>query len=267
MTPPPASDRAQHPPPRRAIVTGATSGIGLAITENFLAAGFGVVGNGRSAERLAQLQQKMAAQPGALATVAGDAADEVTISALIAASHAQLLGAPDLCVVNAGQGAPGTLLESDAARWEELIQINILGAARQLRGFATEMLRATQAQKNSEQKAWDIVVIGSSLYRDVVPEVALYNATKQALANLAESLRREVASHAIRVTHIAPGLVTSGFQHSAGYDDHTVAQLARQYGPFLQPHEVAEAVAFVISRPPHVHINDLTIRPTAQSIA
>ncbi|ATS51818.2 SDR family NAD(P)-dependent oxidoreductase [Xanthomonas citri pv. phaseoli var. fuscans] len=112
----------------------------------------------------------------------------------------------------------------------------------------------------------DIVVIGSTVGRTLSAGNPVYGATKFALHSLVESLRQELASSLIRVTLIEPGFVRSGFQQSAGYDMNAFDTLERDLGPFLSAEDVARSIRFVLDQPPHVHIDDIRLRPTRQRV-
>ena len=110
----------------------------------------------------------------------------------------------------------------------------------------------------------DIVLIGSVVGRNISPFSAVYGSTKFAVHALAEGLRREVGKKGVRVTVIEPGIVVSGFQDAAGYDDDLVQKFNTDFGPLLYGEDVANAIDFVVAQPPHIHINELMIRPTRQ---
>jgi NADP-dependent 3-hydroxy acid dehydrogenase YdfG len=112
----------------------------------------------------------------------------------------------------------------------------------------------------------DIVVIGSTVGRQVSAFNPVYGATKFALHSLVEGLRQEICEHNIRVSLIEPGFVISEFQESAGYDMQWFRQLEQESDPFLTPEDVARAVNSIASQPAHVHIDDIRLRPTRQRV-
>jgi NADP-dependent 3-hydroxy acid dehydrogenase YdfG len=115
-----------------------------------------------------------------------------------------------------------------------------------------------------EQKSGDIVVLGSVAGHNISPFSGFYGSSKFAIAAIAEAFRREVASKKVRVTVIKPGVVISEFQGVAGYTQENFYKNVEKFAPLLAPEDVARAITFVVSQPPHVHINDLMIRPTGQ---
>jgi NADP-dependent 3-hydroxy acid dehydrogenase YdfG len=119
-------------------------------------------------------------------------------------------------------------------------------------------------QTGYPKQAADIVIIGSVVGRHISPFSAVYGATKFAVHALAEGLRREVAPKGIRVSLVEPGIVISGFQDNAGYSDEMVQTFENRFGPLLHGDDVANAIHFIVSQPPHVHISDIMVRPTRQ---
>ncbi len=93
---------------------------------------------------------------------------------------------------------------------------------------------------------------------------AVYSATKFAVHALAESLRREIGPKGVWVSLIEPGIVVSGFQAAAGYSDDMTKMFGDRFEPLLYGAEIADAIHFVVSQPPHVHIGNITVRPTRQ---
>ena len=113
-------------------------------------------------------------------------------------------------------------------------------------------------------RAADIVIIGSVVGRHISPFSAVYGATKFAVHSLAEGLRREVGPKGIRVSLVEPGIVVSGFQDAAGYGDDLVQNFEDRFGPLLHGEDVANAIHYIVTQPPHVHISDIIVRPTRQ---
>jgi NADP-dependent 3-hydroxy acid dehydrogenase YdfG len=114
------------------------------------------------------------------------------------------------------------------------------------------------------KSAADIVIVGSVVGRNVSPFSAVYGSTKFAVHALAEGLRREVGPKGIRVSLVEPGIVLSGFQAAANYSDEMVQGFEDRWGPLLIGDDVANAIHYIVTQPPHVHISDIMIRPTRQ---
>jgi NADP-dependent 3-hydroxy acid dehydrogenase YdfG len=125
--------------------------------------------------------------------------------------------------------------------------------------------KMVDVQQNAfPRSAADIVIVGSVVGRHISPFSAVYGATKFAVHSLAEGLRREVGTSGVRVSLVEPGIVLSGFQLVAGYSDELVNNFEERFGPLLIGEDVANAIQYIVSQPPHVHISDIVVRPTRQ---
>ncbi|HEX2092322.1 MAG TPA: SDR family oxidoreductase [Longimicrobiaceae bacterium] len=248
---------------RVAIVTGATSGIGEATVRHLVEGGARVVANARREERLRALERVHNHGDGVrVATVAGDASRDEVIQATLATAEAAFGATADLVVVNAGRGLTGSASSSDPGEWEAMVRVNFLGCVRMLRAAGERMLRL--AGEGNGTRPLDIVVLGSSVGRHISPFSSVYGATKAAVGSIAEAARRELGPRGIRVTLVEPGIVASEFQQVAGYDRAWFDSFAERIGPVLTPDDIARLIVFVAAQPPHVHINDVVIRPTRQ---
>ncbi len=244
---------------RIAIVTGSTSGIGEATARRFVAAGFGVVGNGRNAKKLAAIEEEIGS---AFCGVAGNAADNAVLDKLFAAAAERFGRQADIVVANAGRGLGGAVTDADLAQFEEVLKINVSGTLALLQKAAQKMV---SAQQNRYPKtAADIIIIGSVVGRNISPFSAVYGASKFAVHALAEGLRREVGPKGVRVSLVEPGIVTSGFQTVAGYSVELLNTFNDKYGPLLIGDDIANAIHFMVTQPAHVHVSDIVVRPTRQ---
>jgi NADP-dependent 3-hydroxy acid dehydrogenase YdfG len=249
---------------RLAIVTGASSGIGKATVERLLNDGHLVIVNSRRRDPLIKLEKKYNKQHKTIFTVCGDISEEDTIKEILYVSDTISDIPPSIFVLCAGHGIPGTVISSDYSSWEKLFKVNCLAALQQLRYIANKM--KSHAFENNSTFVNDIVVIGSTIGRTVSSYNPVYGATKFALHSLVESLRQEVCNQNIRVTLIEPGFVQTEFQEAAGYDMQWFNETVNNIGPILQPEDIANAICFVINQPKHVHIDDIRIRPTRQTV-
>ncbi len=244
---------------RIAIITGATSGIGEATAKKFIAAGFAVVGSGRNRDKLVSLKNELG---DAFTFIAGEAWDEAVINNLFATAQDKFGRAADVVVVNAGRGLGGSVKEASLAEFEDLLKVNLTGALKLMQKAAQEFTRPEQL--NFPAQAKDIIVIGSVVGRNLSPFSAVYGSSKFAVHSLAEALRREICGLGVRVTLVEPGIVISGFQAIAGYNQQTVDSFHERFGPVLVGEDVADAIYHAVSLPAHIHISDLVIRPTRQ---
>jgi NADP-dependent 3-hydroxy acid dehydrogenase YdfG len=245
--------------PRISIVTGVTSGIGEATARKLVAAGFGVVGNGRRADKLDALEKELGS---AFCGVPGDASANVVLELLFAAAVERFGKQADIVIANAGRGLGGSVKDADLAQFEDVIRINLTGALALMQKAAQKMVDGQQHVY--PKAAADIVVVGSVVGRHVSPFSAVYGATKFAVHSLAEGLRREVGPKGVRVSLVEPGCVLSGFQNGAGYSDEMVQGMKDKFGPLLIGDDIADAILYIVTRPPHVHISEIVVRPTRQ---
>ncbi len=243
---------------KTAIITGASSGIGRATALMLSQAGAAVVIHARRAEKLHELATEITGLGGKVLSIAGDAAVVTDIDALLEQAEAWKEGGCkyDTVVVNAGRGLAGGILDSDAAQWQELYQVNVLGAAHLMR-------RA--GQYLTQRKNGDIVVLSSVVGKNISPFSGFYGSSKFAVSALAEGLRREVCPHGIRVSTVMPGIVTSGFQAVAGYDEEHFGKAVAPFGTLLEPEDIAQGIVWLLILPAHVHVNEIMIRPTGQT--
>jgi len=138
----------------------------------------------------------------------------------------------------------------------------VSGTLALLQKAAQKMVRA---QQNVYPKtAADIVIIGSVVGRNISPFSAVYGASKFAVHALAEGLRRAVEPKGVRVSLVEPGIVASGFQSVAGYGEELVNTFNDKYGPLLIGDDIANAIHYMVTRPAHVHVSDIVVRPTRQ---
>jgi len=248
-----------NPYTRIAIVTGTTSGFGEATMRKFVAGGFGVVGNGRSAAKLEALEKEIGP---AFCGVAGDAADDAVVARLFAAAQERFGRAADIVVANAGRGLGGSVKDADLTEFEDMFRINVSGTLLLIQKAAQQM--AAVQEKAFPQSAADIVVIGSVVGRHISSFSAVYGATKFAVHALVEGLRREIGSEGVRVSLVEPGAVVTGFQKAAGYGEDVVNTFHEKFGPLPTVDDIAAAVYHIVTQPPHVHISDIVVRPTRQ---
>jgi NADP-dependent 3-hydroxy acid dehydrogenase YdfG len=252
----------QTPPPqalsgKTAIITGASSGIGRATALILAEAGAAVVIQARRADRLENLAREISDRGGKVLAVIGDAGLEADIDRLLDETLAWENGGRryDIVIVNAGRGLVGGILTSDPAQWQDLYQVNVIGATYIMRRAGQYMV---------EKKGGDIVAISSVVARNLSPFGAFYGSSKAAVSVIAEALRRDVASSGVRVTTVMPGIVLSGFQEVAGYNAENFGNAVAPFGKLLDPSDIAETIRWLLTLPPHVNINEIAIRPTGQ---
>jgi NADP-dependent 3-hydroxy acid dehydrogenase YdfG len=249
---------------RVAVVTGASAGIGEAVTASLADAGAKIVANARRGNRLDAMAQRLGAQR--FRAFAGDASEAAVVAGMLDAAREAFGREADLVVVNAGRGLNGSVMTSDPSQWDEMVRLNVLGAARLMREAGLRMLKMSEGRTGAAviSPARDIVVLGSAVGKHVSPFSSMYGGTKFAVHAMVEGVRRELGPKGVRVTLVAPGFVASEFQGVAGYDPKWFDEVVGRIGPVLTPQDVARAVVFAASQPPGVHVSEMILRPTRQ---
>ncbi len=249
--------------PRVGIITGATSGIGRATALELLKHDYWhVLGCGRRADRLDTLASQLGEADERFIGVAEDVLEDGVITRLAEHAMTDFKMPPSLFVLCAGRGLRGTVLSSDSDLWRDTFELNVLATLRQMREVSAILL----ANTTGDDVAKDIVVIGSTVGRQVSAANPVYGATKFAIHSVVESLRQELAGYNIRVTLVEPGFVQTEFQAVAEYDASWMQQVVADCGPLLMPEDIARTIVFSVSQPCHVHIDDIRIRPTRQKV-
>lgn len=239
-----------------ALVTGASSGIGDAVARMLATEGMRVAVCARRAERLRDLARDIDASGARVRTFAFDLRDETATKAMFE-SIARDWGGVDVLINNAGLGHAAPLLSAESGPWREMLELNVLA----LCVCTREAVRQMRARGDEGY----VVHLSSLAGHRVPPQSGVYAATKFAVRALTESLRQELhaAGSRIRVTAISPGFVETEFAEVY----HGSADAARKtYERFkvLESRDVAEAVRYVLSQPPHVQVHDVLMRPAAQ---
>ena len=232
-----------------ALVTGASSGIGEATVRALAAAGFEVVAAARRLERC----EKVAHDVGGRA-LRLDVGDPDSVAQL-----AEALPEVSVLVNNAG-GALGLepVAEADEENWRQMYETNVLG-----------VMRVTKALLPALERSGDghVVVIGSVAGVEVYPGGAGYTAAKHAANAVARTLRLELLGKPIRVSEVAPGMVETEFSLTRFGGDEAKASKVYEGTTPLSAEDVADAIAYVVTRPSHVDVDYLSIKPTTQATA
>jgi NADP-dependent 3-hydroxy acid dehydrogenase YdfG len=231
-----------------AVVSGASSGIGAAAARALAAAGFAVVAGARRVERLEALA---AEQPG-IRPLRLDIADPGSVE-----SFAAQVPECRVLVNNAG-GALGLepIADADEARWLAMYETNVLGTLRMTRAFLAKLIASGDGQ---------VISIGSVAAIEPYPGGAGYNAAKAAERAMTAVLRMELLGRPVRVTEIDPGMVETEFSLVRfGGDEARAAAVYEGVVP-LRAEDIAECIVFAATRPSHVDIDELVVRPRDQA--
>jgi NADP-dependent 3-hydroxy acid dehydrogenase YdfG len=221
------------------LITGASSGIGAATARHAAQAGFRLVLAARSVDRLQELADELGGDRRAVAVRC-----DVTVwedQEALVATTLERFGRLDVAFANAGFGAARGFLNDTPEHWREMVLTNVLGAAYTVRATLPAL---------TESKG-HILLTGSVAGRRAIPG-SLYSSTKWAITGMGESLRQDVNDTGIRVTIVEPGQVDTPFFDNPGEGR-------------LEADDIARAVMFAVQQPPHVDVNEILIRPTAQA--
>ena len=216
------------------LITGASSGIGEATARHAAAAGYRVVLAARSTEKLESLADEL----GGLA-VTCDVTEWAEQEAMVGRALAEY-GRIDVAFANAGFGGKRGFKTETPEYWRAMVLTNVYGAALTIRACMDALV---------ETKG-HLILTSSLAGRRALPG-SLYSATKFAVTSMGEGARLELNGTGVRVTLIEPGMVDTPF-----FDERPVGM--------LEPDDVARAVMFAVSQPPHVDVNEILVRPTNQ---
>ncbi|MCV7092521.1 SDR family oxidoreductase [Mycobacterium interjectum] len=235
-------------------ITGATSGIGEATARLLAARGASVVLGARRVERLDDIAREIRANGRGVVTRPTDVTRREDLERLIAAATEQF-GCVDVLVSNAGISKIGPMADLDAEGWSAMIDVNLRGV---LHGIA-----AALPVFRSQGRGHFVTTVSTAGLK-IVPTMAVYAATKNAVRTVMEGLRQESTDGVIRTTSISPGFVDTELDRSI--DDTALRdQIRRSMSAVgLPPAAVARAIAFAIEQPDDVEIGEIVIRPTVQ---
>ncbi len=243
-----------------ALVTGASSGIGEATARALAGQGAAVALVARRGDRLDTLAGEIEAGGGRALKIEADLGDRARAEAAVAEA-AEALGRLDVVVNNAGVMLLGPIVEAPVEEWEQMIAVNLLGLLYVSHAAIPHLLEAAQGERGVA----DLVNISSVAGRVARLGSGVYNATKHGVGAFSESLRQEVTGRQVRVSLVEPGAVTTELV------DHNRPEIQEQIkariGEIerLEAADVADAISYVVTRPSHVAINEVLIRPTGQA--
>lgn len=238
-----------------AIITGASSGFGAAIASELQELGYGLVLFARRQERLEQLQKTLGKTPVYIAQL--DVRNEKDVQEAIANLPAEIAQNCHILVNNAGlavgRGPLDTGLSED---WNRMLDTNIKG----LLYMSQAVIPLLKKHPNSH-----LINISSIAGKEVYAGGNVYCASKHAVDALSKALRIDLMPYQIKVSNIAPGAAETEFSLVRFKGDAQTAESVYEGYEALQATDIAQTVAFIVTRPAHVSIADLTIMPTAQA--
>ncbi len=236
------------------LITGATSGIGLATAREFASHGYDLILTGRREERLDAIVEEFKKYTGIqVTTLIFDVRNfEECETAVNSIKHPV-----DILINNAGL-ARGLdfVFDGQLSHWEEMIDTNIKGMI-----YMTKLISAHMVKR----KSGHIINLGSSAGKEVYPKGNVYSATKFAVEGFTKSIRMDLHTHNVRVSQVSPGHVEeTEFAKVRFEGDEERAKIYNDFNP-LTSRDVAEAIYFIASRPPHVDIQDIVMMGTQQA--
>ncbi len=234
------SDETDQPTERVLLITGASSGIGAATARQAHAQGWRVVLAARSHDRLQELARELGGPAEALAVRCD--VTEWADQQRMAAEALDAFGQIDAAFANAGFGGPRGFLNDSPEHWREMVLTNVYGAALTIRATVPAL---TESRGH-------LLLTSSVAGRRALPG-SLYSCTKHAVTAMGEAARQDLNGTGVRVTLIEPGITDTPF-----FDNRPSEALLDE--------DIARAVIYAISQPPHVDVNEMLIRPTAQPL-
>ncbi|MFE2747135.1 SDR family NAD(P)-dependent oxidoreductase [Streptomyces scopuliridis] len=245
-----------------ALVTGASSGIGAATARRLAEDGASVALVARRKDRLEDLAAEIEKAGGTALVVEADITDRAQAEAAVQRT-AERFGRLDILVNNAGLMLLGPVVDADAGEWERMIAINVQGLLYTTRAALPHLLKAAV---EGPRRVADIVNISSIAGRVAWANYGVYNLTKFGVNGFTESLRQEVTQRHVRVGVLEPG----GVDTELGSHNKPEVR-GRMIDPFYEQTEVlasediADGVAYMVTRPRHTAIGELWITPTDQA--
>jgi NADP-dependent 3-hydroxy acid dehydrogenase YdfG len=241
-----------------ALVTGASSGIGAAAAASLAEQGASVALAARRRDRLDAVGAGIRDRGGVALVIESDITEESQATDAVERTVAEL-GRLDVLVNNAGVMLLGPAVEAPRSEWRRMVELNVLGLLYCAHAAAPHLVRA--AEQGPRQVA-DMVNISSVAGRVVRNGSGVYNLTKHGVGAFSESLRQELASRHVRVSLVEPGATATEL---ASHNRPEILQgMQGRFTQFLQASDIADAITFVVTRPPHMAVNEVLVRPTEQ---
>lgn len=243
-----------------ALVTGASSGIGQAAARALAARGAKVALVARRADRLAELAGEIADSGGTALPIEADVSDREQASAGVGRAVDEL-GRLDVVVNNAGVMLLGPVVDAPVEEWEQMVEVNLLGLLYTAHAALPHLLKAAEGEP---RRVADMVNISSVAGRLARKGSGVYNATKHGVGAFSESLRQEVTGRHLRVSLVEPGAVATELQSHNRPEVRDEIEKRFVAMDILQAEDIADAIVYVVTRPRHVAINEVLVRPTQQ---
>ena len=243
-----------------AVVTGASSGIGEATALELAAQGATVALVARREDRLREVSNRIADAGGRTLVIGADITQLEQATAAIEQVVSEF-GRLDILINNAGVMLLGPIVDAPIEEWQQMLDINVAGLLFCTKAALPHLLSAAA---DSERGVADVVNISSVAGRVARLGSGVYNGTKHAVGAFSESLRQEVTQRHVRVGLVEPGATKS--ELASHNRPEVLDTMQKRFGDMqrLEAHDIADAVAYMVTRPRHVAVNEMLIRPTEQ---
>jgi NADP-dependent 3-hydroxy acid dehydrogenase YdfG len=243
-----------------ALVTGASSGIGEATAKRLAADGAAVAVAARRLDRLEALVEEIDDAGGKALAIEADVTDRAAAEALVERTVTEL-GRLDTVVNNAGVMLLGPALEAPIEEWERMVDLNVKGLLYVAKAALPHLIKSAD---EAPRLVTDMVNISSVAGRRAREGSAVYNATKFGVGAFSEALRQEVTERHVRVSLVEPGAVIT--ELSSHNRPEVLEELKGRFGNLerLEADDIADAISYIVTRPRHVAINEILVRPTEQ---
>jgi NADP-dependent 3-hydroxy acid dehydrogenase YdfG len=243
-----------------ALVTGASSGIGEATARTLAARGAKVALVARRVEKLEKLASEIAGHGHTALAIEADITDQKQAIDAVRRTVGDF-GRIDILVNNAGVMLLGPMADSPVEEWDRMIDINLKGLLYMTDAALPHLL---EGAGDSERGVTDIVNISSVAGRVASAGAGVYNLTKHGVGAMSEALRQEVSRKGVRITIIEPGAVSTELVDHLRPEVRDSVRARFDDIKALEAHDIAEAIEYAVTRPAHVSVNEILIRPTAQ---
>jgi NADP-dependent 3-hydroxy acid dehydrogenase YdfG len=241
-----------------ALVTGASSGIGAATAVALAAQGAAVALVARRKDRLEAVAADVRARGGTALVLERDVTDEAQAADAVAQAVGEL-GRLDTLINNAGVMLLGPVVDAPLSEWKNMVELNILGLLYCTHAALPHLLHAAE---DDPRHVADIVNISSVAGRFARNGNAVYSLTKFGVGAFSESLRQEVTKRYVRVSLVEPGATAT--ELSSHNRAEILTAIRSQFGQTMEADDIADAIAYIVTRRREVMVNEVLIRPTEQ---
>jgi len=241
-----------------ALVTGASSGIGAATASALAAQGATVAVAARRRAQLEELAAAIRGRGGTVLVLECDVTDQEQATTAVERTVAEL-GRLDTLVNNAGVMLLGPVADAPLDEWQRMVDLNVLGLLYCAHAAVPHLRRAAA---DGPRQVADMVNISSVAGRVARVGNGVYALTKSGIGAFSESLRQELAGQYVRVSLVEPGATATEL---TSHNRPEIQEAIRsQFGPRMEAADIADAISYVVTRPRHVAVNEMLIRPTEQ---